>query len=85
MWRKDPRNQSKGMAADGRPAVDRLSLAASEPERTANLPILPLLRRLRTSIVLSGAEGLRLSRSFFRRWRVGGRRAAASERAEESP
>jgi len=71
VWRKDPRIQSKGMAADGRPAVDRLSLAASAPERTA---VLPLLRRRRTFIVLSGAEELRLSRRLAGLWPAGRRR-----------
>ena len=80
MWRKDPRIQSKGMAADGRPAVDRLSLAASAPERTA---VLPLLRRRRTFIVLSGAEELRLSRRLAGLWPAGRRRRALAREAAD--
>jgi hypothetical protein len=81
VWRKDPRIQSKGMAADGRPAVDRLSLAASAPERTA---VLPLLRRRRTFIVLSGAEELRLSRRLAGLWPAGRAGGGAGALAREA-
>ena len=50
------------MAADGRPAVDRLSLAASVPERTS---VLPLLRRRRTFIILPSELKNTFAAPFF--------------------